>query len=274
VNGPGLLPPGARLPGGALGERYVVKAPLGHGGMAAVYLVDDTVLGVERAAKVLAPDLVQDPSIRARFLDEARAMARLDHRNVVRVYDVLDAAAVGPVLVMEYCAGGTVRRWLGPGPLPLEHVVLVGRHVLAGLHAAHAAGIVHRDVKPGNFLVHRDGVVKVSDFGIARLAGISSSSLTRTGEFLGTVVYAAPEQRMDARSVGPAADVYGVGAALYQLASGREPPDLSVASLKLSVLDVVPAPLRPFLLTACAYRPEERFPSAAAAAAALRQIAG
>jgi serine/threonine-protein kinase len=188
--------------------RYRVNGILGSGGMAVVYLADN---------------LAEDEEFRARFLREARLAARLNHPNIVQVFDIGEHDG-RPFIVMEYVIGGTlagerdrVGRLLAPA-----RVADVARQCCAGLACAHAAGLVHRDVKPENVLVAAGGAVKISDFGIARAA--DEARLTLTGSILGTARYLAPEQAMGG-AVTPAADVYSLGVVCYELLTGRPPHD-------------------------------------------------
>ena len=200
--------------------RYAVERTLGHGGMAVVYLARDAELGRLVAVKVLADHVAGDESFRARFLREARLAARLSHPNVVQVYDAGEEDGV-PFIVMEYIPGATLADLLAArGKLPAPEAAEIARQAALGLEHAHAAGLVHRDVKPQNLLVRTDGVVKIADFGIARAA--ESSRLTQLGTILGTAAYLSPEQALGG-SVGPAADVYSLGAVLYEALTGRPP---------------------------------------------------
>jgi eukaryotic-like serine/threonine-protein kinase len=197
--------------------RYRLEHPLGHGGMATVYLARDEELDRPVAIKVLAQNLAGDSAFRERFLREARLAARLSHPNVVSVYDAGEAEDGRPFIVMEYVSGTTLAE---VGPLdPGEAVGLVVQ-ACRGLGPAHEAGLVHRDVKPQNLLLRDDGVLKVADFGIARAA--ETTALTQVGTVLGTAAYLSLEQALG-DEVTPAADVYALGAVLYELLSGRTP---------------------------------------------------
>ena len=197
--------------------RYRHERPLGHGGMATVYLAQDQELHRPVAVKVLAENLASDAALRERFLREARLAARLSHPNVVSVYDAGETEDGLPYIVMEYVPGTTLAE-LGRVP-PHEAVELV-LQACRGLAHAHAAGLVHRDVKPQNLLLRDDGTVKVADFGIARAA--ETTALTQVGTVLGTAAYLSPEQALG-EEVTPAADVYSLGAVLYELLTGRPP---------------------------------------------------
>jgi serine/threonine-protein kinase len=220
-------------------DRYRVEHPLGRGGMARVDLARDVELDRLVAVKVLADNLAGDAELRERFVREGRLAARLAHPNVVGVLDAGEVDGL-PFIVMEYVDGETladvVRR---EGALPWGRAVGLAVQALDGLEHAHAAGLVHRDVKPGNLLLRGDGQLKIGDFGIARAAELSG--LTEAGTILGTAAYLAPEQARG-EEVGPAADVYGLAAVLYELLTGR--PPRQVTSLG-ELVDALQAPIRP-----------------------------
>ena len=200
--------------------RYEIERALGHGAMAVVDLARDVELERHVALKRLAENLSRDDELHARFLREARLAARLSHPNVVRVYDVGDEGG-RPFIAMEYVDGETLAELVARrGPLPPDEVAELGVQICRGLAAAHAAGLVHRDVKPQNLLLRRDGVLKLGDFGIA--FGAEGTRLTMAGTVLGTAAYLAPEQARG-EEVTAAADVYGVGAVLYELLTGVPP---------------------------------------------------
>jgi eukaryotic-like serine/threonine-protein kinase len=199
------------------GGRYRLERPLGHGGMASVHLARDAELDRPVAVKVLAESLAGDTAFRKRFLREARLAARLSHPNVVAVYDAGDEDGGRPYIVMEYVDGTTLE---GRGPLPPREAVALAVQACHGLAHAHAAGLVHRDVKPHNLLLRTDGTLKVADFGIARAA--EATALTQVGTVLGTAAYLAPEQAAG-EEVTAAADIYSLGAVLYELLAGRPP---------------------------------------------------
>ena len=211
------------------GGRYVIENTLGHGGMAVVYLARDAELGRPVALKVLAENLGGDGDVRERFVREARLAARLSHPNVVHVFDAGEDDG-RPFIVMEYVPGETLADLLDRRrKLPPREATALAAQAARGLHQAHAAGLVHRDVKPQNLLLRDDGVLKIADFGIAR--AVDSSRLTQLGTVLGTASYIAPEQALG-EAVGPQADIYSLGAVLYQLLTGRPPYDIeSLAEL-------------------------------------------
>jgi serine/threonine protein kinase len=201
--------------------RYRIDESLGHGGMASVYLAHDSELDRPVAIKVLADNLASDPTFRERFLREARMAARLSHPNIVQVYDAGEDDG-RPFIVMEYVEGSTLADELREhGRLAPERVVDLALQVCGGLEHAHAAGLIHRDVKPGNLLCRGDGAVKIADFGIARAAE-TTTDLTQLGTVLGTAAYLSPEQAAG-EPVTAAADIYSLGAVLYELLAGRTP---------------------------------------------------
>lgn len=224
-----------------LDARYRIERPLGQGGMATVYLAHDEELDRPVALKILAENLAGDATFRVRFEREARLAARLSHPNVVRVFDVGERDG-RPFIVMEYVEGDTLADELGRhGTLPPDRAVDLALQICSGLEAAHASGLVHRDVKPRNLLLRPDGVLKIADFGIARAA--ESTRLTEIGTILGTAAYLAPEQAEGAEAT-PAADLYSVGAVLYELLTGRVPyTATSLVELLAKQQAGVPAPI-------------------------------
>ncbi len=203
-----------------IGGRYRVQGAIGQGGMGTVWLCRDEKLTRDVAVKqvgLLPGESVTDS---ARALREARSSAALSHRNVVTVFDVLEED--GHIwMVMENVPSRSLSDLIrDEGPLPPERVAAIGAQVADGLASAHAAGITHRDVKPGNVLVREDGVAKISDFGIARTAG--DPALTQSGLFIGTPTYFSPELARGAEP-DPSADVWALGATLYAAVEGRPP---------------------------------------------------
>jgi eukaryotic-like serine/threonine-protein kinase len=202
-----------------LAGRYELGSLLGRGGMGAVRDATDRRLGRQVAVKILRADLAEQPSARRRFETEARAAARLAHPNVVTVFDSGEEGGI-PFLVMERLPGGTLADEFAAGPLSLERFGAVAGEILAALAAAHTAGIIHRDIKPGNVLLTEDGHVKVSDFGIAKT--VDDIDQTQTAELVATPGYLAPE-RLAGEPASQRSDLYSVGVLLYEALSGRRP---------------------------------------------------
>lgn len=237
--------------------------------MAEVWEAYDHVLQVWRAIKFVHPQLAQRPGILRRFTAEAHAMARLEHPNVVRIYDVGAQDDGTPYLVMELANGGSIEgyleRYQKMDPRLAVSVVL---DVCSGVQAAHDEGIVHRDLKPDNLLIDRRGTCKVTDFGIAQLQ--TTDNRTKTGSVMGTLAYMAPEQRTDAKHIGPPADVYALATTLYAMVTGETPSELFMCEHHPEMLDAVPEPLRGPLLDALRYTPDSRTQSVDGLAEALR----
>jgi len=213
-----------------LAGRYQVGETIGRGGMADVHLGTDTRLGRQVAIKLLHPDLADDPAFRARFRREAHDAAKMAHPTIVRVFDAGEEAVTDPdgterfipFIVMEYVDGRLLRDIIADGPVPQEQAAKIVEQVLIALEYSHRAGVVHRDIKPGNIMVTRTGQVKVMDFGIARAVSDSSSTLAETSQIVGTAQYFSPEQArgetIDART-----DLYSTGIVLFELLTGRPP---------------------------------------------------
>ncbi|MFL5798161.1 MAG: Stk1 family PASTA domain-containing Ser/Thr kinase [Actinomycetota bacterium] len=259
------------IPTALIGGRYRPKAVVGRGGMAQVYQGTDTVLNRTVAIKVLGPQYASDDGFVQRFRREAQAAARLNHPNVVSVYDT---GSDGPVhyIVMEYVPGRTLAEVLkAEGHLLPERAAEVTAQVASALSFAHAAGIVHRDVKPANIMITPQGEVKVMDFGIAR--AVSTETLTQTATVLGTASYLSPEQAqgepVDARS-----DIYSLGVVAYEMLTGSPPfqADSPVAvaykhvreapTRPTEVVPGIPADLEAIVLKAMAKNPANRYASA------------
>jgi eukaryotic-like serine/threonine-protein kinase len=202
-----------------LSGRYELRSRLGRGGMGEVYAAYDRRLERRVAVKILRADWADEPAMCRRFATEARAAARLTHPNVVAIFDTGFQDAV-PYLVMECLSGPTVADAITDGPMTEVTARTIGLDVLAALAAAHDAGIVHRDVKPGNVLLDDDGHAKVTDFGIAKIA--EGLDQTQTAMVLGTPVYMAPE-RFHGAPATPRSDIYSLGVILYEALSGRKP---------------------------------------------------
>ena len=208
-----------------LGERYQLQEPIGRGGMATIYRGRDMRMERTVAIKVLREVYSTDPKFVTRFQREAKAASALQHPNIVQVYDYGQSDG-SYFIVMELIEGADLRRYLrSRGVLAIDRAIIIAHDVALGLGAAHRRGIVHRDVKPQNVLVGRDGSIKLTDFGIASVyKDINAERLTTTGMTLGTVQYYAPEQAQG-EIVSPAADVYALGIVMYEMLTGRTPFD-------------------------------------------------
>jgi serine/threonine-protein kinase len=228
---------------------YEILGELGRGGMGVVYTARQVGLNRLVALKMIRDGALAGPEDLARFRAEAEAVARLKHPNIVQVYEV-GSAAGRPYFSLELMEGGTLARKVSGQPLPPAEAARLLAELARAVHAAHECHIVHRDLKPGNVLLAADGTVKVSDFGLAKR--LEGESLTQTGAVLGTPSYMAPEQargKSKAREVGPAADVYALGAILYELLTGRPPfqgeTPLDTLDQVVSVEPVPPRRLQP-----------------------------
>ena len=260
--------------------RYRLLSPLGTGGMGTVWRAEDVLLAREVAVKevVLPPGLseVEREHLRERTRREARSAARLDHPSAVTIYDVVEEDG-HPFLVMELVQARTLAEVLRTdGPLSPTRTAAVGLAVLGALEAAHAQGIVHRDVKPGNVMLRPDGRVVLTDFGIARRAG--DSSITGTGLLLGSPSYISPE-RAKGQEPGPASDLWSLGATLFTAVEGRPPYDTGdpITTMTSVVLGehapfLAAGPLEPVLEGLLTKDPEARL-GTAAARSALQAVA-
>jgi serine/threonine-protein kinase len=209
-------------PGQVLAQRYRIQRLLGRGGMGAVYLADDEVLKELVALKVISSAICADePAMIARFRREAAAARKIASPTVIRIHDLGEARPGLLYLSMEYFAGRTLSEVIAQrGVVPIKDVRDLLQQICAGLDAAHDAGVVHRDLKPGNVLVGERGAVKIIDFGLATTA--VGDGLTMTGAILGTPHYMAPEQ-VRGKAVDARSDVYALGALAYHLVTGRPP---------------------------------------------------
>ncbi|MGW2156176.1 protein kinase domain-containing protein [Nonomuraea sp. NPDC001699] len=265
--------------GTTLNDRYVLADRLGGGGMGEVWRADDLVLGRAVAVKVMMPALSENPTFTQRFQNEARAMATLRHRGVVGVYDYGVHEADGrrvSYLVMEYVRGESLDRVLRRGPLGPQEAMRLIAEVADALAAAHAQGIVHRDVKPANLMVRPDGQVALTDFGVAHSA--SAGHLTATGTMLGSAAYCAPEMAAG-NEVTPAVDVYALGVVAYECLTGRlpyqgeTPVQIIFKHLNAPVPELpaeLPAAVRQVVSRALQKDPAQRWPSASDMARAAR----
>jgi beta-lactam-binding protein with PASTA domain/tRNA A-37 threonylcarbamoyl transferase component Bud32 len=255
-----------------LNGRYEIDSVLGQGGMAKVFRGTDQVLGRTVAIKVLSPQFTDDAQFVTRFRREAQAAASLNHPNIVGVFDTGSQGDVH-YIVMEYVEGRTLRDVIrADGPLLPERVAEIGDAVAKALQTAHEAGMVHRDIKPGNIMLTSDGEVKVMDFGIARTS--TGDTLTQTAAVLGTASYLSPEQAQG-QTVDARSDLYSLGCVLYEMSTGRPPfsGDSPVAIAYKHVRDDpvapsrinpdVPTDLEAVILKSMAKNPANRYQTAA-----------
>jgi hypothetical protein len=246
-----------------------IETPLGRGGMGAVYLGRQLSLDREVAVKVLASELADDPQFLERLEREARVMARLRHPNIVAVHD-FQRTEDGAAIVMEFVEGGSLREKLQqhPNGLPVAEALRILRQIAAGLEAAHASGVIHRDMKPENVLMDADGTARVTDFGLALPLHEASTRLTLSGTAVGTVDYMAPEQfrgvEADARL-----DVFALGVMAYELLTGKTPRGSFDAPHRLRA--EIPAHISTAVMKALRPEPAERFASIAEFMKALHE---
>lgn len=288
--------------GGSLaGGRYQLRDLLGEGGMASVYLAYDSALDRQVAIKTLHSELGREASFRERFRREAQAVAKLSHTNIVSVFDTGEgvvsfadpSAADGgvmPYIVMEYVEGRPLGSVLDAdirqyGAMPADKALKVTADVLAALESSHEMGLVHRDIKPGNVMMTKRGVVKVMDFGIARAMQSGVTSMTQTGMVVGTPQYLSPEQALG-RAVDARSDLYSVGIMLFELLTGRV-PFVADSALGMAYAHVQEEPVAPssinrsvtlamdaLVARALKKNPNERFPTAAAMLDEVARVAG
>jgi eukaryotic-like serine/threonine-protein kinase len=260
--------------------KYVIKSQLGKGGMGVVYLAEDKRLGRPVALKMMSPSLADDPELLERFYREAQSAGQLRHPNIVTIYDIDEADGI-PFIAMEFLEGESLESIIKSGKdVPILKKVDIITQTCRGLHYAHEHGIVHRDVKPANIVVLKDGTVKIVDFGIARVAG---GTKTRTGVVMGTPMYMSPEQVLG-HSVDGRSDIFSAGVILYELLTHHNPfgggdfttilfriVDAKPESLSL-ILPNCPPLLDTALTKALAKDREERYQTAQDFAFDLQQV--
>src|SRR5437660_470557 len=264
-----------------LAGRYRLGPLLGRGGMADVHQGLDLRLDRAVAIKLLRPEMAAHPEVRRRFEEEARSAARLSHPHAVAVYDTGEDRGT-PFIVMEQLPGETLADRIGQGPLGEDWVLGVAHDVLGALDAAHAAGLVHRDVKPANILIDAEGRAKVADFGIAKSVEVVGGQLdlTATDVLVGTPAYLAPE-RLNGEPASAQSDIWASGAVLFEALAGAKPfPGATPLAMVSAIQAGAPLSLRQLrpqvsprtagaVERAMAARPEDRYPTAAAMAEAL-----
>src|SRR5579863_9257759 len=256
-------------PGQTIGD-YEVLRPLGAGGMGKVYQVRHVISNRIEAMKVLLPDLTHEPELVDRFLREIRISASLEHPNIAQLRT---AQRVGDqlIMIMEYVEGSTLDALMHAGRIPMPQAADYLRQALGALGYAHARGVVHRDIKPGNIFVTPTGVVKLMDFGIAKAA--ADQKLTKTGLMVGSVFYMSPEQ-IEGRDLDSRSDLYSLGVTLYEIATGQRPfngdSEYKIMAAHLKEMPVPPRDLdlslspelNAIILKALAKDPNRRFQTA------------
>ena len=266
--------------GELLGDRYRLDDRIATGGMGDVWQGTDTVLGRDVAVKTLHGDRATDPGFQTRFRHEAQAMALLHHPNIADVYDYGQSGSDAYIVMARVDGEPIDRRIAERGRLTVPETLSIVAQAGRALDAAHRAGIVHRDVKPGNLIIQPDGPVVLVDFGVAR--STHSAALTGAREVVGTALYIAPEQ-VSKQVTGPPADIYALGAVAYHCLAGRPPflgdNPVAVAMRHLEddppdLPDDVPKQVQALVATAMAKNPTDRFRSAAAMADAAETAAG
>jgi len=265
-----------------LADRYELGEAIGRGGMSDVYVGMDRRLGRRVAIKLLRPNLAEDASFRARFRREAHDAAKMAHPTIVRIFDAGEEAVPGPdgveqlvpFIVMEHVDGRLLRDIIADGPVPQAEAARIVEQILIALEYSHRAGVIHRDIKPGNVMVTRNGQVKVMDFGIARAISESAATIAETSHIVGTAQYFSPEQARG-EAVDARTDLYSTGVVLYELLTGRPPfqgdNPVAVAYQHLNVEPVHPRTINPavspameaVVLHALAKDPGRRYQSAA-----------
>ena len=247
---------------------YNILSLIGEGGMASVYLGEHDRLGTKVAVKILNPLLSVNVQLRERFLNEAKLMASLDHPNITKVLDFEDEGNI-LCIVMEYLEGEDLSELIKrTGALPNHQINAIYNQVLAGFQYAHSKGVVHRDIKPSNIFIRLDGVIKILDFGIAKLFG-QGNEMTQTGTQMGTPMYMSPEQVKADKSIDFRSDIYSLGVTLFYACNGHPPYDADTLSqfdiLSKIVHEPIPEmksnPYKHLILTACAKDREHRFQS-------------
>ncbi len=230
---------------GLIGRRishFQIVEQLGAGGMGVVYKAVDTQLDRTVGLKFLPPELTRDPTAKTRFVREAKAASALDHNNICTIYEIGETPAGQLFIAMAHYTGETLKEKIERGPLPLEEALDYAVQMADGLSRAHAAGIVHRDVKPANVMITDHGQIKIVDFGLAKVAGLTQ--ITQTGSTMGTAAYMSPEQARG-EAVDEQTDVWSLGVVLYEMLTGGRPfrGEFHHAVI-YSILNEAPEPIR------------------------------
>ena len=274
-----VLPVGADLPIGYVVAEYVTEGVLGRGGMGCVYLATHPVIGKRVAIKVLAAALSFDPELVGRFVDEARAVNKIGHRNIIDIFAFGQLQDSRHYFIMEYLEGETLAQRMEAGTIPGEELNWIVTQACSALEAAHRERIVHRDLKPENFWLarpkHAEPFLKLLDFGIAKLSDRQDAGqVTQTGTVMGTPAFMSPEQALGQR-VDHRTDIYAMGVVLYRLLTGRLPFDGNTYAEIVSKLltqeappildnEVASEPLRSLVMSCLQKDPNKRPPSAQA----------
>jgi len=247
----------ATLRPGTIVDKYRIEELLGVGGFAAVYRATHLLLHSTVALKLLRPDVVaRRPSMAVQLLQEARFAARIQHRNVVRVFDVTHTAAI-TYIVMEFIAGPSLARMIAEhGPLPVDRVARIGLDTIDGLQAGLSQGLIHRDIKPPNILLADNGVARIVDLGLANPIYDRDEGPLRDSTLLGTRGYMSPEQIADPRSVDFRSDIYSLGVTLREAATGAPPAHRRTYDGRAA--SPLPAALAPIVTWMVAHIPDDR----------------
>lgn len=255
-----------------LNDRYEIKKLIGSGGTAHVYLAHDLFLKRDVAVKVLRYDFSQEDRALERFRREAKAISELTHENIVSLYDI-DTDENYHYIVMEYIDGTDLKKYIKQNfPLSILEIIDLMKQIVSAVKYAHQCSIIHRDLKPQNILIRRDGIVKITDFGIAK--GLNEASMTQTNTLVGSIHYLSPEQARG-QSATHQSDIYALGIIFYELIMGVVPfssdSAVSIAmkhfqeplpSLVKYAKQNVPQSVENIVLKACAKKPENRFATA------------
>ncbi len=260
-----------RFVGQTLGGRYRIEKQIGIGGMAVVFRAYDPVIQRYVAVKMLKEDVARDEAAVKRFINESKAVAMLSHPNIVSIYDV-SVSGEYKYIVMEYIEGITLKSYMSQkGAIPLDEVIHYSRQILSALAHAHGKGIIHRDIKPQNIMLLKDGKIKVTDFGIAKLP--NAETVTMTDKAIGTVYYISPEQA-SGLAIDTRSDLYSMGVVMYEMASGKLPfvaeTPVSVALMQVNSEPTPPTEINPsipkgmeqIILTAMEKSADARFSTA------------
>jgi tetratricopeptide (TPR) repeat protein/TolB-like protein len=225
---------------GSMVSHYRIVEQIGAGGMGVVYKAIDTKLDRTAALKFMPPHLLCDPDARERFIHEAKAASALSHPNITTIYEIEEAGGQC-FLAMEYVEGSSIRDALKQDRIAVTDILDIAIQIAEGLHAAHSKDVVHRDIKPGNVMVTKGGLVKIMDFGLAKLKGVTK--LTKTGTTLGTLPYMSPEQAAG-KEVDQRSDIFSFGVMLYEMIAGRLPfRGENEAAIVNSIVNDTPEPL-------------------------------